>query len=88
MRAGPTQPSPEYTCSKLAIEALWRRSGVFIVNFEIPCSSVNFEQVNGGWESLRLILDFKVSSRLKKLPVNATNLKKFEKSPGNHLMFS
>ena len=31
----------------------WRRSGVFIVNFEFtPCSSisiVNFEQVNAGW---------------------------------------
>ena len=47
-------------CSNLRIKTperrQWRRSGVFIVNFEhitfLPCSSVsiiNFEQVNTGW---------------------------------------
>ena len=45
-------------CSVLAVKILerphWRRSGVFVANFEhIPCASVSvvdFEQVNAGWE--------------------------------------
>ena len=48
-------------CSKLTIKTSerrhWRRSGVFIVNFEhkSPCSSisiVNFEHIFAGWEDL------------------------------------
>ena len=54
---GPIKSQPAITCSKLTIETLfWRRSGVFIINFEHilhpPCSSVffvNFEQVNASW---------------------------------------
>ena len=54
-----TRASPGI-CSKLTIKTperrQWRRSGVFIVNFETyfsPCSSasiVNFEHVIVGWE--------------------------------------
>ena len=43
----------------------WRRSGVFIVNFEHishpPCSSVsivNFEQVNAGWISAAIVSSY------------------------------
>ena len=48
-------------CSKLTIkipdQRHWRRSGVFVVNFEriLLCSSVsivNFEQVNAGWDDV------------------------------------
>ena len=48
-------------CSKLTIkipeQRHWRRSGVFVVNFEriSLCSSVsivNFEQVNAGWNDV------------------------------------
>ena len=52
---------PAITCSKLTIKTTerchWRRSGVFIVNFDhifTPCSSVSiftFEQVNPDWEA-------------------------------------
>ena len=50
-------------CSKLTIKTperrQWRRSGVFIDNFEhfTPCSKVpiiNFEKVNAGWDGTRL----------------------------------
>ena len=51
------------TFSKLTKKApegrLWRRSGVFIVNFETyftPCSSVyivNFEHVVAGWATIK-----------------------------------
>ena len=51
-------------CSQLTIKTPdrrhWRRSGVFIVNFEhTPCSSVsivNFEQVNSGNNYTRIML--------------------------------
>ena len=48
-------------CSKLTIkipeQRHWRRSGVFVVNFErislCSCVSiVNFEQVNAGWDDV------------------------------------
>ena len=48
-------------CSKLTIkipeQRHWRRSGVFVVNFEriSLCSSVsivNFEQVHAGWDDV------------------------------------
>ena len=57
-------PEPAFTCSKLTVEnkmwnmfivCLWRRSGVFVVNFfhTFCVSIVNFEHVIAGWDALR-----------------------------------
>ena len=44
-------------CSKLTIKTPerrnWRRSGVFIVNFEHSVFIVNFEHVIAGWEEFK-----------------------------------
>ena len=63
---GKRPPQPEFTCSKLTIETLeqvakyvqignWRRSGVFIINFEhishlFLVSIVNFEHEITDWD--------------------------------------
>ena len=64
-------------CSKLTIKILerrhWRRSGIFICNFEhffTPCSSVsivNFEQVNTGWEVTTINLVTNITNALNAL---------------------
>ena len=56
-------------CSKLTIKILerhhWRRSGIFIVNFEhishlisVLVFVVNIEQVNAGWAGLLLYMEY------------------------------
>ena len=87
-------------CSKLTIKTPerrnWRRSGVFIVNFEHSVFIVNFEHVIAGWEEFKYSKSYRAT---RKCSLSCKNvvisfiyffifMKKWNKKPWPVLLFS